>query len=515
MTDTDTVRIIVISTDTTPTDDPDPKRRQHRMDTSVSTAVPLSRLAIDLATKLAADLAEERVPTRWLTNPGSALELAPISGDRWDQTKTLAELDVVDGNRIILTTRDANERYPRIIESLADQSAEIRSSHFAPWDAAASHAFAAAGMPTAVAAVSAIAAGTAVRHGGMAQWIIAAALGIVGVIVALSAVTCTQFKPKSPVTPALGLSMHALLGAAAAAVVPSDGWGVWNLAAAVMITATSAGMVTLQPPLLWGHVAVLTGSGSVLVGAGVCLAYSTWRDVTPVGYASVIATTAFLVYLANVTLARRFARLDLPVLPDVGEDMDMRQTRDLAVMSEKISNSDTWSALTHSEDRNVQARFASLGITVGTGAVAAVCALVAGATVTDATLRFIVPEVDSRWPALLTFTVLAALYILRGTWNTDRGLCTAGVVAGSVVMLSYVAGATLLGRDDSVLRIVGMVLLSLAAVLIASIYLFNATDNPGHEKPVKVVQVFETGLMVLVLMDALVMVNLFFSLRSR
>jgi hypothetical protein len=209
MTDTDTVRIIVISTDTTPTDDPDPKRRQHRMDTSVSTAVPLSRLAIDLATKLAADLAEERVPTRWLTNPGSALELAPISGDRWDQTKTLAELDVVDGNRIILTTRDANERYPRIIESLADQSAEIRSSHFAPWDAAASHAFAAAGMPTAVAAVSAIAAGTAVRHGGMAQWIIAAALGIVGVIVALSAVTCTQFKPKSPVTPALGLSMHA------------------------------------------------------------------------------------------------------------------------------------------------------------------------------------------------------------------------------------------------------------------------------------------------------------------
>lgn len=511
----DTVRITVITTDTRPTDDP-AERRAHHVDLSMSTSGTLADTAIEAAQKITKDLKDRRIDAGWLTDPDSELVLAPLVGEAWDQDETLGQVGLTNGKIIVLTTQRANERYPRLFESLADGAAEIRAKNFAAWDTDASHDFAAKLMPAGVGVLSVLGASAAVRHDGLIQWVLVAVFGVAALIVSLAAVTTAQYQKNATHTPALGLSMHALLAATAASAIPSEGWSVWNFAAAaVVVTASAWGMVALKAPTLWTHIAVLTGALSLTIGLAVTLLYGLWRDVPPSGAAAMVATIAFMFFMGNVPLARKFARLDMPALPTPEEDIDLTQTHNLAQIAREMSEGEKWDSLIHQEDRNIGARYASLGIMLGSGVVAALAATVAGATITDATLRYIIPEFDGRWVGIVTFAVLSALFILRGTWNIDRGLCSVGIISGVMVATGYIGGVAVFGRDDSLVRVAGMVIIGLAILLLACYVMFSASDRPTSEKRVKALQILEAVLLVLVWINALAMINVFFSVRSR
>lgn len=513
---TDTVRLIFKTVDTTPTAQPVP-REPHQLDISVSTIIPLADLAMEVAEQFVEILTSQKINADWLYHPGSALVIAPAAGADWDQSATLADLGITDGATVILTTEEANERFPELFETLADQAIASRGARFAPWTVESSHTLASVGFPVLVTALSVVSAAAAISHGGMIQWILAGVLGVLGLVFGIAAVTLAQYKASSASTPAYSLATHALLGSAAAAVVPTDhGWTVWNIgAAAVVVTATAAGMLALKAPTVWTHVAVLAGAASVTIGLGVSQAYATWRDVTTAGQAGVVATVAFLVFFSNVGLARRIAKLDTPTLPDPDKSIGEDHTLDLVKMSEEISDGESWAAMIHADDRNVAARYASLGIFIGTGVVAFVSAIIAGATLGEEPLRLIFVDVDGRWVGLLTFAVLAALFILRGTWNIDAGLCTAGIVSGIAVAVGYVTGATMLGDDTAVTRIVGMIAVALAATVLGGRALFSADGEPDTERKVKWLQTLEMILLVLVLTDAATMLNVADALRSR
>ena len=109
--------------------------REHKVDLSVSTRVPLSRLTRDVARAVVDELASLDADTDWIMEPNSKLVLSPAVGSGWkDTSKTLAELRVCDGDTLVLSTERASERFPALVESMADATAAVNNARFREWD---------------------------------------------------------------------------------------------------------------------------------------------------------------------------------------------------------------------------------------------------------------------------------------------------------------------------------------------------------------------------------------------
>lgn len=506
-----TVRVIVLAADPAESKS---TAAATTVDLSLHSAAPLSTLTVQVAREVVTALESKGADTAWLREPDSRLVLAPTVGEAWDQEESLSSRGVRNGDTIVLTTEYANERYPALVESLPDGSAAVRNSAFAAWDRNFGSQFAAVAVPASFLVLGLTGSGVAMHGDAIVRWVLAGVMLAALAIVGPTAVAIARYRPDAPSAPALGLSMHALAGSTAASLVPADGVSMWGLLAGAAATTASAGvLLALKARPLWGHAAAFLGGMSVLVGLAISLAWDAFRETTPAGAAAVVATVAFVIFSFEIPISRSLVGLASPVLPNGGV-ADVGNARDVVALSREASTSDSWVALIHDEDRNLRARNITLGNFLAAGAVTAACAFVSITHAPEGTLRWALPELDSRWVVLLTYAALAGVYILRGSWYRDRGLRAAATGSGLATAAGYLVGLGFFTEDDDPIRLAGVIAACCAGVLLWASRSWRDEDRPLTGIVNRRLVWLENGLALIVFINALTMINAFFVFRS-
>lgn len=511
--DSQVVRVIFMASD--PLTETEDARPAHTLDLSVYTHTQLRDVATSVARHFTEHLEAQRINTDWLREPDSRLVIAPAVGEKWDQDATLEQLRVRNGDTLVLTTEKANERYPALVENLADSSAAVRNGAFSAWDRAYGSRFAAVVLPAVVAGATLSAAAAAVNHTGIVHWVLAGILVLTAVVLLASGMTFAKYQPDSPAAAAVSLAAHPAAAAAAASVIPAESVTLWALlAGAAAAWGTSITMLSIKAKPHGGHAAVFIGTTSVVAGLALSLIWSMFREVTPYGVATLVATIAFCLFIFEVPISKKMAGLTTPPLPGSGEEVQLDKARDIVALSREISSSERWMSMIHDEDRNIEARYTTLGNFIATGVIVAVCAFISVASVGDETLRYVFPEISARWVALLTYAILGGLLVLRGSWYRDRGLRGAATVAGLATFGAYLAGLGLMGNDPNTIRVVGVFAAGIIGSVIWGLRTWGESDRPMTGTTNKNLLRLENLLLVFVLTNAAAMLNLFFVIRS-
>lgn len=486
---------------------------QHQVDLSVTSNVPLRTLAREVARSVAENLDRKGIDTSWLKEPDSELILSPVVGDAWDQGRTLGRLKVRDGDTIVLSVTEGNQRYPALVESMADATAQIRNRVFRAWDSDTSANFAAWAFPALISVTALAAVGISITRGGYVQTVLAAVFGVVGVIIGMATFAVNATRPGDPLTGSLSLTTHVALTTAGLLAVPGQ-LGVWSVIAGAGVAAASASVMLgtgVRPR--WGHVAVLVPAIATLAGVVVIMLFSIWRPVSPTAGAAVVALFGLLAAYRAPEWSRPFAKLEMPSMLLPEGDMSLDKTADLVKMTRELSDTGSWESIVHQYERNIQARYITLGIFIGTGVLTAITAGVAAATApVDETVRYLLFTLDVRWVTLWAFFVYGVVLAAVGTWQRDRTLRVASTLAGAATWLVYLLSLAAFSTDTSPARLITAVVLTLLAAGIACAWGLSryTSESAGSMKNV---ERLESLMYVFPVINVAVLLDIFFHIR--
>ena len=454
--------------------------RGHKIDTYLSSDIPLERLSPEIARVIAADIDNHGGDSSWLKQPDSKITLNPPVGQNWDQSKTLRELRVTNGTAVQLSTEVANPRYPALVESQADATAQVRNAQFAPWDKNAARALTVWFLPVIVAAIMAVFAIThledVVLHigGGVTA-------AIVGLLALTGAATVGRTPANSDVAGSLAAVAYVSIPLAVVFMVPlNNSWSF--LAASVVLLVMSAVMLQFDLHPKPVHAAALVPGIAGTAGIGAIMLFSLWRQAEVDAYAATVALIALLVGgYGQVMLSKSLAKIVDPRLPDTGETDVVESMLDLPAVARTTMSQETRDAIVHQRDRIVAARHIGIGILVGTGITMTIAAVVAGVYLRyGETLRFIVFSTPEEWINMATFAVLAAALCLTCTWYRDRGQRTVGTIAATVVWGGWIAGAVLSAPTPNAILLMVAVVATLVIVAIPVLRSWSTASTMSH-----------------------------------
>ncbi|MGV0743856.1 type VII secretion integral membrane protein EccD [Mycolicibacterium sp. XJ870] len=350
------------------------------VETSLVAHAPLSVVMEGLTRFLATTLADEGLSVQF--NPTGVYSLAPEGGMPFSRSQALAELGVLDGDRLILREVHSTEVFKPLIEDGPDALAEFNAVRFPSFTAATARALALTAL-VAFALLLATLTVLAWWSNSTVQWWLApvaapALLAVVGAAVAQRRATALSY--------VLGISALPLAFAAGwVAVPPVDGAnGAWT-AANPTVASVAAGVVSLLVVRLTGigitvHTAAVTGAGIAAVAAA--LLTFTGFDGRQVGTGAVVIGMIVIVGAPALSLLR--AKVRPPSLPVPGEDIDRAELEEAALEVEVFDDADNVRsvALSDDEDRQLERRsriankyltglFIAAAVTLVVGAVAA------------------------------------------------------------------------------------------------------------------------------------------------
>ena len=136
------------------------------VDLSLPNKVPLRQLSVDVAKTCVPLMVDRNIEPDWLKNPTSEIMLAPAVGRTWSPDVTLDRVGVRDGDYLILSTTERNERYPELIEVMQDATVAIRNGAFGAWESATSVMYASIIFPVVISLLSLEGAALTIEGGG-------------------------------------------------------------------------------------------------------------------------------------------------------------------------------------------------------------------------------------------------------------------------------------------------------------------------------------------------------------
>lgn len=482
--------------------------REHKVDLSVSTRVPLSRLTRDVARAVVDELASLDADTDWIMEPNSKLVLSPAVGSGWkDTSKTLAELQVCDGDTLVLSTERASERFPALVESMADATAAVNNARFREWDRELTEKVMVVLIPLVIAAISAAATVIGVTREPL-HW------HMVGCLAVLAAATIGgSFSAKDTSARPSALSAASYVPAAATAALLVPGWGVWNTVAVFAVLATLPIVyLALDVPTRWVHIAAAVPGISAAVGGGLVATYSLWRSVSVEATAAVIALVAMLALYNMPGLSRSLARISMPDLTAVAAEASDEQRKGLLEQARVLTQRGELEPVFHQNSRNVEARFIRVGLVAGSAVTVVAAAIVSATTVHDTTVRYLMFSVDERIVSMVTYLTFAVIFLLRGTWFRDRGIKLATLISGLSVWGAYVLATAIGNPDTSMIRMVAVTFGSALVLFLvtARVWVAKPMRNP---KVLRRLQLLESALYILPIINVVALVNTFFHVR--
>ncbi len=377
-----------------------------------------------------------------------------------DETQTLVEAGIVDGDLLVLRS-EATTELPTVYDDVIDAVAGITRREFQSWSPTAARwvgVVAFLGIVSVTATLALIASWSEHRYDLGAIGLVAALVFFVADIVArnnggdrvvgavLSVATCTSaFVACVAILSATDHAANVLLGA-----------GIAILVAVVALRATSGEPFT--------HLALITVSTLVALGAVGQLLFT-----APVQHtAAVLGVIALLVALIAPRLTILLVRLPVPTVPSAGASLD-----DIDPPNQQNVNPGVAAigavALPETAALELRAKAANAhmsGLLLGAAAVAAVCAVLTA-----------VPTPEFDWKAALLGVLIALATVLRGRSHTDL-VQAAGMIGLGATALLGVVSAQFIAGGVWVVWAVGVSLLLAAAAFYFGVITPNMEFSP-------------------------------------
>jgi ESX secretion system protein EccD len=443
--------------------------------TRIDVALPADVAVADLLPMLL-DMAKEATPDGGVRHGGWCL--AKLGDSPLDPGRTLASLGVVDGDLLQLRRRNENPP-PPLFDDVVDAIAESNPDSFRPWtkDTARRYGHIAGALALIAAAVSLLMAGSLA---GGSSLPVAITAGVMAVVTLAAGTVVARFYSAVDtgvlVAAAGALPMAFVSGLY---IVPGS-VGRPNLLLAsvlVLIFASAAIMLIGQGITVFVAAATAAGMGAVAFLLATLIAHPT----AGVAAATAAVSLAGLSVLPRITI--QLAKLPLPTVPGSAEDLkEDTGFPEYAVI----------------ERRTAIAHEYMTGMIIGSGAVAAIAAVIAAS---DGTM----------WGPLLAGAVTLVL-LLRGRAYANGAqavaLLASGMVAGAGVLLGWMMDATPTTR---LLFVFGALVVVSASALVLGVIFPDQKFSPVLRR---MVDVLEGILIASVLPLALAVMDLYIVMRQ-
>ena len=482
------------------------------VDLSLPNKVPLRQLSIDVA-KACVPLMEERdIKPEWLKNPTSEIMLAPSVGRTWSPDVTLDRVGVRDGDYLVLSTTERNERYPELIEVMQDATVAIRNSAFGAWDSATSVMYASIIFPVLVTLLSLVAAAMTIDSGGavLAGVLLAIAAACAGLSLVISSAEVVRL----PIVVALSTAAYMPAAVATALFIPGGltHWAVLAGSATAMVMAVLN--VVFKQPTSAIHMAVATFSSVMVVGVGIGSLLDLWRDMPVSTMAACVVTASLLVFYFEPGLSRQVAQLELPYLPLDTETGEEVADAEISEITKMLSQESSWESMLNQRDRNLLARAIGVGIGIGAAVSLTLGCAVALATIGEGRVAYLWPELDQRSVMIMHVLVCCLLYCLQGSWYRDTMLRGIALTGGVTAVMAALVTAGLRVESLGTVRVVIAVLIVVMAVLVACAVAWRA--RPSRSLRMRQWgEKIEAMLYLLPLVNIASLINIFFLIRHR
>lgn len=482
------------------------------IDLSLPNKVPVGELAVDVAKECAPLMEGAGVDPEWLRKPTSEIILSPSVGTQWKPTTTLDRAGIHDGDFVVLSTRDRNERYPALVEVMQDATANIRDGAFAPWELATSLSFASKALPLIMGILSVAASLVFLNVGSVAVGCIMLALAAGAVALSLVLDSAEEVHPD--IVSSLNASSYVPAACGTFLVIPG-GFNQWSLIAGCCTGLVLAIVLTVfKRPSSSVNMGFATAFGVILAGLGIASAIDSWRDMPPWVMAACIVTVALMVMYFEPSLSRVVSRLELPFLPLDTEDGERVADAEITEIMKMLSENSSWESLINQRDRNIEARNVGIGICSGTAVALALGCIASVVVVPDGKVTYLWPEFDSRSVLIFHLLLCCLLFVLQGSWYRDRALRGVALTGGTASMLLtlFVMGL----RSNSW----GEVRLGIAVAIVFTVCVI-AIAVAWRGKPSRSLRLKQWGerveslLYVFPLVNIAALINIFFLIRHR
>jgi type VII secretion integral membrane protein EccD len=442
--------------------------------TRIDVALPADVSVADLLPMLL-DMAKEATPDGGARHGGWCL--AKLGDSPLDPSRTLGSLGIVDGDMLQLRRRNENPP-PPLYDDVVDAIAESSPDSFRPWTKQTANriGYVAGALALFTAAVAVFFGGPVAGGSALGAAIVAGVTTVIAV--AAGAVVARAYQATTAgvlIAAAGGLPMAFVAGLY---IVP-NGLGAANflLACALMGIVASASIM-----LLGAGVTTFVAAGTASVFGILAFAVGTLIDHPAPGIASGAAAAA----LAGISMLPRFtiqlAKLPLPNVPGSAEDL------------KEDSGFPDYRSI---ERRAGLAHEYMTGMIIGSGVVAAVCAVIAASA----------PGI---WGVILAVLVTLVL-LLRGRTYANGSqavaLLATGMLSGGGVLIGWLVTA---GAANRLLYVFGALVLIGAGALILGVIFPEQRFSPPLRRSVEVI---EAICIASVLPVALAVMNLYATLR--
>ncbi|WP_102145580.1 type VII secretion integral membrane protein EccD [Mycobacterium hubeiense] len=413
-----------------------------------------------------------QAPGRWTLGHVGA---PPMPAD-----KTLSELGIEDGDRLVMQRALSSEEYQPLVDDVTDATAMISNSRFKAWDPSMSRRVGAAIAVTGCVAVAVLIGLYSMSE--RAVWAAPAAALAVAAVAVLGAWVAGGRFANPIVSTALVLCAYPLAGVGAAAIVPG-GWGAYHvvlcagtlLTLAVVSAAVLARAVTLAA-------AVLT-IGVLVLGAG--LVRGVW-SVPYVALGTGLTLAAVIALFAAPKLALMTARVPLPPVPTLGMAFNEpdRSPRFIVAGASHAQQYKAPAAEVFQQRTEAANRYLR-GITIG----AALCAIAGTALSAQ-------PGHRRYWMAFGFVLLVAVVILRRARIGADRINSAVLLGTGAVIVAAVMVRLALFdGRLWVVLLVAAGRLLGGGAALVAGVVLPGMAFNPVQSRLGELLEVFIIGVL--------------------
>ncbi len=442
--------------------------------TRIDVALPADVSVADLLPMLL-DMAKEATPDGGARHGGWCL--AKLGDSPLDPSRTLGSLGIVDGDMLQLRRRNENPP-PPLYDDVVDAIAESAPDSFRPWTKQTANriGYVAGALALLAASVAVFLGGPVTGGSALAAAVAAGATAVIAV--AAGAVVARGYQATTAgvlIAAAGGLPMAFVSGLY---IVP-NGLGAANflLACALMGIVASASIM-----LLGAGVTTFVAAGTASVFGILAFAVGTLIDHPAPGIAAGTAAAALAGISMLPRLTIQLAKLPLPNVPGSAEDL------------KEDSGFPDYRSI---ERRAGLAHEYMTGMIIGSGAVAAVCAVIAASA----------PGI---WGVILAVLVTLVL-LLRGRTYANGSqavaLLATGMLSGGGVLIGWLVSTT---ASNRLLFVFGALVLIGALALVLGVIFPEQKFSPPLRRSVEVV---EAICIASVLPVALAVMDLYATLR--
>lgn len=453
----------------------------YTVETSLSVHTPLSVVMEGLPQLLAKSLREEGLQVDFTAT--GVYTLAPEGGMPFARSRTLGELGVLDGDRLLLREVHSTEVFKPTIEDHSDALAEFNDARFSAFTPATAKTLGLTMMVAGAALAAVLLVISWWTHPLFGWWSPpAGALTLLGIVAAVIA----GRRGARAVSYAAGLSAVPVAFALGWVSVPAYGGqaGQWT-AANVFAANFSAAVVALLVLWLTGigitvHTALVTTAGVVAAAAAVRTftefdLHQVGLGVMLVGLVLVSTAPALALYLAGVRP---------PSLPVPGEDVNRDELNEAAMVVEVFDDGGDMNtvALPDADDTQLERR-SRVANKYLTGVFAAAAALIPPA----ATIS-IQPRTHYYWGEVAVAILTILVLVLRARTLTDRVHAVTFFLSAFALLVGFTVVVIAAATTASALAIA----LAVAAVAITSalagVLLPGAKMSPIAKKRIEILE---------------------------